>query len=178
MGALMPTRGLHKDNFDVTTTGIDNKRGRVVKTSSVAIHAIHDKPGSSLWVGLKIHKTQKLLGLTVGGKEWVTAKMRADSDAQGAFEKLFRSVTKRGEKWVAFKVDHASIPTPPRNNPDYRIDTRLALDRHVVKHPDAQSITICVCYIPVTGALQLQQVLVGHSLVQAPPEKKGKNKST
>jgi hypothetical protein len=175
MGGLILRRGLYNDNFDVTTTGIDNKRGRVVKTSSVAIHAIHDKPGTSLWVGLKIHKTQKLLGLTVGGFQWITAKMRADSDAQGAFEKLFKSVTKRGEKWVAFKIDHVKIPTP--DNPDYRIDTQLALDRHVVKYPDAQSITICVCYVPATGALQRQQVLVGHSLVQAPPGGRGKDKS-
>jgi hypothetical protein len=176
MGALTFKRGFYKDNFDVTTTGVDNKRGRVVKTSSVAIHAVHDKPGTSLWVGLKIHKTQKLLGLTIGGFPWVTPRMRADADAQGAFEKLFRSVTKRGEKWVGFKVDHARIPAP--DNPDYRINTRLALDRHVVKYPDAQSITICVCYIPVTGTLQRQQVLVGHSLVPAPPAGKGKGKST
>ena len=62
----------------------------------------------------------------------------------------------------------------PPNDPDYRIETRLALNRHVVKYPDAQSVTICVCYIPATGALQRHQVLVGHSLVQAPPGGKGK----
>jgi hypothetical protein len=175
MGGLTLRRGLYNDNFDVTTTGIDSTRGRVVKTSSVAIHAIHDKPGTSLWVGLKIHKTQTLLGLTIGGFPWVTPRMGADSDAQGAFAKLFRSVTKRGEKWVAFKINHARIPAP--DNPDYRIDTKLTLDRHVVKYPDAQSITICVCYIPITGTLQRQQVLVGHSLLPAPPEqKKGKPK--
>ena len=178
MGGFTLRRGFYNDNFDVTTTGVENKPGRVVKTSTVAIHAIHDKPGTSLWVGLKIHKTQKLLGLTIGGFQWVTPRMRADTDAQGAFEKLFRSVTKRGEKWVAFKVGNVKIPTPSRNNPDYRIETQLALDRHVVKYPDAQSITICVCYIPDTGALQRQQVLVGHSLVPAPPDGKGKGKST
>ena len=174
MGARVIRPGRYTDNFDVTTTGVDNSRGRAVKTSSVAIHAVHDKPGNSVWVGLKIHKTQKLLELAVNGQDWVTAKMRSEAVATAAFGKLFKSVTKPQEKWVAFKVDETAIPKPPPNEPDYRIETRLALNRHVVKYPDAQSVTICVCYIPATGALQRNQVLVGHSLVQAPPGGKGK----
>lgn len=178
MGArrLHKKRGHHQDNFDILTTNVHERLdGSVLKTSEVTIRAKHDQK-LNLWVGLKIARQQQVLDLRVNEKRWVTKRSLKVRSAADEFAKLFPP--KPGEeKWVAYEVEEAAIPHSPANS--FQINTSLVLDRHVVKFPDAQVVTICACYVPAGGNLSAGAVIAGHSLIPAPrpgQKKRGKRR--
>ena len=70
---------------------------------------------------------------------------------------------------VAYLVDGSDIPIR------FTFETELKLSHHVVEYPDAQTVAIVACYMPAEGSSILPtDVLLGHSLVQAPPPKHAK----
>jgi hypothetical protein len=163
MGALvLRIRGQYKDDIDIVTTKIQQEKDGIEKTSYVDITAAHTSPGSHLWIGLKIDKRQKVMGLSVDGKIWVGART---SLAAAAIEQLDCLMPPgEGEQWVAYKVSQSNLPHV------FKFETKLKLNRRVVSFPDAQTVAIAVCYAPEDGKpLERKNILLGHSLVQSPP---------
>lgn len=158
----------HRDNIEFTGVRVSEQPGGgLAKISSVKVHANHNRKGKDLWIGLRISKRQKIRYLKVANKVWIGQRQSQDSDAVKQIKSVFRP--KLREKWVAYRVSEADIPRGPT------FQTELKLDRHVAKYPDAQSVLIGVCYIPEPGtALNLADVLVGHSMVPAPRRKRSK----
>jgi hypothetical protein len=163
MGALTLRKpGQYKDDIDIVTTKVQQDTNGIEKTSHVDITAVHTRPGSHLWIGLKIDKRQKVIGLSVDGKPWVGART---SLAAAAIEQFGRLMPPgEGEKWAAYKISQSNLPHA------FKFETKLKLNRHVVSFPDAQTVAIVVCYVPEDGKpLERKSILLGHSLVQSPP---------
>lgn len=164
MGALtLQKLGQHNDNIDIVTTEVQEEiDGSLAKKSSVRVTATNTQPASDLWIGLKIDKRQKVLGLSVNGMIWAAPGTSLDTTAIGQFDRLMPP--RQGEKWAAYRVARSKQPRT------FTFETELKLNRHVASYPDAQTVAIVVCYIPAAGQpLQRKNILLGHSLVQAPP---------
>ena len=164
MGAfVLCKQGQHKDHIDITTTEVlGNPGGIVAKRSMVHVNARNDKASKDLWIGLKIERRQEVKFLKVEGRTWITGRTSANAEAQKQFKRMFPP--KPGEKWVAYLIDCVNIPRT------FTFESELRLSRHVVDHPDAQSVAIVVCYAPAAGiSISQTDVLLGHSLIQAPP---------
>ena len=164
MGALtLQKLGQHNDNIDIVTTEVQEQSdGSLAKKCSVRITATSTRPASDLWIGLKIDDRQKVLGLSVNRSSWVARGTPLDANAMGQFNRLMPP--RQGEKWAAYRVDRSNLPIT------FTFETELKLNRHVASYPDAQTVAIVVCYVPEAGKpLERKDILLGHSLVQAPP---------
>ncbi len=157
-------RGHHKDNIDIVTTDVVEQADDIVeKQSSVQVDAIDDQSAGALWVGLKIKAGQKVLALVVDGETWVSEGGPQDADGRDQFKRLFPEPP--GEKWAVYFVNHTLKPGSKK------FKTMLRLKNRVAKDPDAQVVTIGVCYVAAPPeSLSRKDILLGHSLVQAPPE--------
>lgn len=171
MGALVLQKlGQHNDNIDIITTEVrEQSDGSLAKRSTVRVTAAPTRPGSDLWIGLKIDASQKVLGLTVNRSNWVAERTPTDPAATEQLNRLLPP--RQGEKWAAYRIGRGRIPGT------FSFETELRLNRHVVAFPDAQSVAIVVCYPPEEDKpLQRRNILLGHSLVQAPPPAERKPK--
>jgi hypothetical protein len=162
MGALaLRSPGQYKDDIDIVTTKIQEEKDGIEKTSHVDITAVHTSPGSYLWIGLKIDKRQKVIGLSVDGKIWVGARTSMVAAAIEQFDRLMP--TGEGEQWATYKVIQSNLPHA------FKFETKLKLNRRVASFPDAQTVVIAVCYAPEDGKpLERKNILVGHSIVPSP----------
>lgn len=164
MGALTLRKlGQHNDNMSIVTIEVQEQMdGSLAKKSSVNIVAQVTQPASDLWIGLKIDKRQKVLGLSVDQKNWVARGTPLNAAAMREFNRLMPPAP--GEQWVAYRIDRRDLPLA------FTFQTELKLNRHIAGYPDAQTVAIVVCYPPAGGKpLEAKNVLIGHSLVQAPP---------
>ncbi len=151
-----------KDQIDVVTLDVNAAATGVNKTSRVTVAATDTSPSEDLWVGLKIANTQSVTSLHVSGQDWVVAGMAEDKAALDVLNRVF-PLSQPTERWTAFRVPAAMKPRVLEFN------TRLELDRQVVSYPDAQMVTIAVCYASKTPlTVTSGNFIVGHSLVQAP----------
>jgi hypothetical protein len=164
-------RGHHRDEMDITTTDVFEAADRSVeKMSSVTVRANDNLADKPLWIGLKIREAQKVLGLTVGKAVWVKKGTSEARDAIEAFTNLLGR--NQGERWTAYFVD---APTKQRltrrmSRKEHSFKTSLTLSDWVATDPDAQPIPIVVCYAPDDPRLLTRKdLLVGHSIVPAPP---------
>jgi hypothetical protein len=163
MGALLLQKpGQHNDSIGIATNEVQEESdGTVTKKSTVTLAAQRSR-GDDLWIGMKVVPGQKILGLSIDQKIWVEPGTREDKDALKAFETLMPP--RSGERWVAYKIPAENLPT------GFTYQSELKLNRHFATYPDAQTVTIVICYQPKPGEhLERKHVLVGHSLVQAPP---------
>jgi hypothetical protein len=163
MGAKkLSNPGQYKDQIDIVTTKIQKEKDGIEKTSLVDITATDTSPGRPIWIGLKIDKRQKVIGLLIEGKSWVGEKTSLNAAAIEQFDRLMPP--REGEQWVAYKVSQRDLPQA------FKFESKLKLSRHVASFPDAQTVAIAVCYVPEAGKpLESKSILVGHSLVQSPP---------
>ena len=165
-------RGHHKDQIDITTTDVaEAADGSVTKTSSVNVAATDNQQGKDLWIGFKVGARQYVLRLTVGGAVWVQdGRNQEHKPARQAFESIFAPGP--NERWAAFQIG-AGVKQRLRRGmtrSGVSFDTELKLSGSQAKDPNAQTIPIAVCYAPAdVTALSRKDILLGHSLVQAPP---------
>ena len=164
--------GEHRDQIDIITTEVSEPgKDTVAKKSAVTVFAKDDIAAQPLWVGLKLHAGQKVSNLTVGPATWVTTDTPENRTARETFRRFFPP--KAGEKWVAYLIARGLKRRLTRRatRAGLSFDSALTLrGRVAVDDGDAQVIPIAVCYAPENpDLLKRSGILLGHSLVQAPP---------
>ena len=173
MGALT-LRSLQNfpDNFAVSTTDvIDQPDGTVSKKSKVEVFAVQTQTSTDVWIALKVRTPQSVRLLKVGGSAWIGPLSFQDRRGVREVRRLFKPA--KGEKWTAYRVKREKIPFGRKFSTELRIRPR------VVKYPDAQVVTILVCYIPARGSpLKREAVLVGHSQIPTPRPKRARARKT
>jgi hypothetical protein len=116
-----------------------------------------------------------VIGLTVDGVTWVGQGSSMDRRGVAQFSEAMPADP--GTKWAVYVV---GAELKPKNlGKPKGFSTKLQLNRVDARFPDAQTITIAVCYVPPEGAtLKRGDVVVGYSVVQAAPPKGGARKAT
>lgn len=163
MGTLR-SKGAGADDFTVVTDTATSDGPGSEKESHVTIEAADNIPGRDLWVGLKVAKNQTVRKLEINDptvKVWVNPNSVEDTDATKAFGRLFAPGP--NERWAGYRIPHNLKPQA------LAFRSKLNVRPRVSSYPDAQTVTIAVCYVPTDPSeLTTKDVLIGHSLIPSP----------